>query len=87
MIILSDTLSYEKNVPSSNESSWQSSRFKCQYCPYGTNITSNLKYHILTHTGERPFLCKLCNRGFTHPSSLSRHMKLHKDTPAISLME
>ena len=32
-----------------------------------------------SHTGERPYLCRTCFRGFTKSSDLNRHMKTHLD--------
>lgn len=52
-------------------------RFKCNLCPYSTNIKSNIKTHSFVHSGERPYKCKVCDKGFTQSQSLKRHMLLH----------
>lgn len=55
-------------------------KFKCQYC--GKIQPSNwaLKIHERTHTGERPFVCPVCNKGFGHKSNMTKHMwVIHKD--------
>jgi DNA-directed RNA polymerase subunit RPC12/RpoP len=34
------------------------------------------------HSGERPFQCTVCNRGFTKSGDLNRHFKIHsRDKP------
>ncbi|VDN43467.1 unnamed protein product [Gongylonema pulchrum] len=33
--------------------------------------------HMQVHSGERPFTCGVCSRGFTEAGSCRRHMKQH----------
>ncbi|XP_055306991.1 gastrula zinc finger protein XlCGF8.2DB-like [Sitodiplosis mosellana] len=54
-------------------------RHKCPLCDYVTNIKTNLKKHMLKHTGERPFPCSVCPKRFTAKQSLQSHMKAHID--------
>ena len=50
-------------------------RFKCPMCSKGFRYRVIRDNHIRTHTGERPFVCKICNAAFTLACNLLRHRK------------
>ncbi|KAF8769908.1 Zinc finger and BTB domain-containing protein like [Argiope bruennichi] len=50
---------------------------KCQICSYTSYYVTHLKRHVRTHTGERPYKCEVCHRGFSDKSALRRHKHLH----------
>ncbi|XP_059903072.1 transcription factor Sp2-like [Gadus macrocephalus] len=39
--------------------------------------TSLLRAHVGLHTGERPFLCNICDKRFTRSDELQRHARTH----------
>ncbi|KFM59470.1 Zinc finger protein 281, partial [Stegodyphus mimosarum] len=41
-------------------------KYVCEHCSYTTSITSHYKRHLHVHTGERPFACSVCSKGFLH---------------------
>ncbi|XP_049511294.1 histone-lysine N-methyltransferase PRDM9-like [Dermacentor silvarum] len=42
----------------------------------------NVGRHEMTHTGERPFVCPVCDRGFNRRGNLGGHLRVHtKERP------
>lgn len=53
---------------------------KCQEfgCEYQATKRSNLKFHMMTHSREKPHQCELCGQAFSLVKNMKRHMLLHK---------
>lgn len=54
-------------------------KYRCTYCSRSFGWPTDLKRHILTHTGEKPFACKYCNSKFTRNFVLQKHMLRQHD--------
>lgn len=64
----------EKYLPEENR---LNENVECPVCK-GTYLKSSLEAHIRNHSGERPYICLICNKDFTTKWNL----KLHKWTHA-----
>ncbi|XP_075989413.1 uncharacterized protein LOC142985251 [Anticarsia gemmatalis] len=49
----------------------------CEICHKQISSASYMRVHMRTHTGERPFKCYTCGRGFITSSKMNRHMLTH----------
>lgn len=52
-------------------------KYECIYCQKRFPLKTNLDTHTKTHTGERNFLCHLCDRKCINLSVLKRHIESH----------
>ncbi|XP_078584969.1 uncharacterized protein LOC144867074 [Branchiostoma floridae x Branchiostoma japonicum] len=54
-----------------------SKRFMCKECGYATDLTSDLKRHMLRHGGDKPHKCHKCPYAAMAKSKLLIHLKCH----------
>ncbi|EEC16947.1 zinc finger protein, putative [Ixodes scapularis] len=57
----------------------QKALHECRFCPYSCEHKLNLLKHERTHTGEKPFQCQSCLRGFATRANYVRHLKVHRE--------
>lgn len=81
ILLETSSTSYSQSVdqPTAHEPSFALTRAtkRCPYCPYSTAFSTNLKRHLLSHTGEKPFACSICQYRCRQKIDLRRHMVTH----------
>ena len=56
----------------------------CVFCIRRFWSVEDLRRHIRSHSGERPFSCPHCSRRFTLKHSMLRHLKKHSSSATPS---
>ncbi|CAL4175245.1 unnamed protein product, partial [Meganyctiphanes norvegica] len=52
----------------------EQSIYDCMFCGRTFNHKGTLKRHIMTHTGEKPFMCQFCSFKTARKSTLDYHL-------------
>ncbi|NWH89735.1 ZN438 protein, partial [Aegithalos caudatus] len=74
----SDATSAKPSDPSRNTSSAiPKPLHRCHICNHTFQFKHHLQDHMNTHTGRRPYSCRICRKAYIYSGRLNTHMKLH----------
>ena len=76
-----------EDSPGNKEADYLHRKVYCSYCPKRFWSLQDLRRHMRSHTGERPFECSICHRKFTLKHSMMRHLKTHGASAADAVVE
>ena len=62
--------------------------FNCPSCDYTSTSRNNVRMHMNTHTGEKPFKCSHCNYASAFRHNVLRHVKMkHCESPVDMMVQ
>lgn len=59
----------------------------CPYkdiCNFVCSHRNNMRKHIRTHTGEKPYTCNICQESFTYLGTVKRHLLIHSGMKGVN---
>lgn len=70
---------FTENKINSSNANIAEKKYKCTLCPYSSDLASNTRRHMATHTGIKPYKCPQCQKAFALKQHVKDHMLTHTD--------
>ncbi|KFM77828.1 Zinc finger and BTB domain-containing protein 8B, partial [Stegodyphus mimosarum] len=48
--------------------------YHCLFCKYTSRYLTNVRRHVLIHTGQKPYQCEICGLKFRQKEHLKGHV-------------
>ena len=74
---------FAQHTTNSPQTSPRNQGFTCEFCGKVYCRKYVLKIHMRTHTGFKPLRCKVCDKTFSDPSNMKKHVKLHETEDTV----
>jgi uncharacterized Zn-finger protein len=71
----------------SEEKQLEEQTLKCSHCVKSFKFPSQLKQHLRTYSGDKPFKCLQCSKSFKTSSNLKTHLKIHLGEKSFKCLE
>lgn len=52
--------------------------YQCRICDSKLASRTSMRYHLLSHSGNKSYQCHVCSRTYGYLGALNRHLKIHK---------
>lgn len=60
--------------------------YSCELCPFASVTSSQLRAHMIKHSGEKKHQCQVCKKAYARRYTLREHMRIHENDRRFACM-